>query len=100
MLSKKAIALKEEKEKIDVRLSIINHILEDEEMKYQVAVKEIPEAIVYYSEVRLPRYSDMMQYIPKVGQECMKLNSKPQNEDIKEYEAAETVSTMMITGIL
>ena len=74
VLSKKAIALKQEKEKIGVRLSIINHILEDEEMKYQVTVKEIPEAIVYYSEVRLPKYSDMMQYIPKIGQECIKLN--------------------------
>ena len=71
---KKAIALQEEKEEIDVRLSIINHILEDEEMKYQVTVKEIPETIVYYSEVRLPKYSDMMRYIPAIGQECMKLN--------------------------
>ena len=71
---KKAIALQKEKEKIDVRLSIINHILEDEEMKYQVTVKEIPEAIVYYSEVRLPKYSDMMHYIPAIGEECMKLN--------------------------
>lgn len=71
---KKAIALQEEKEKIDVRLSIINHILEDEEMKYQVTVKEIPETIVYYSEVRLQKYSDMMQVIPAIGQECMELN--------------------------
>lgn len=74
VLSKKAITLKQEKEKIDVRLSIINHILEDEEMKYQVTVKEIPETIVYYSEVRLPKYSDMMRYIPAIGQECMELN--------------------------
>lgn len=71
---KKAIALQEEKEEIDVRLSIINHILEDEEMKYQVTVKEIPETIVYYSEVRLQKYSDMMQAIPAIGQECMELN--------------------------
>lgn len=71
---KKAIALKEEKEKIDIRLSIINHILEDDEMKYQVTVKEIPETIVYCSEVRLRKYSDMMQAIPAIGQECMKLN--------------------------
>lgn len=71
---KKAIALQEEKEEIDVRLSIINHILEDEEMKYQVTVKETPETIVYYSEVRLQKYSDMMQVIPAIGQECMELN--------------------------
>lgn len=70
----KAAALQTERDEIDVRLSIINHILEDEEMKYQVTVKEIPSAIVYYSEVRLPKYSDMMQYIPAIGKECMKLN--------------------------
>lgn len=52
----KATVLKEQKKIIDVRLAIINHILEDEEMKYQVTVKEIPEVIVYYSEVRLPKY--------------------------------------------
>lgn len=66
--------LQELKKDIDVRLSIINHILEDKEMKYQVIIKEIPSTIVYYSEVRLPKYSDMMQYIPQIGAECMKLN--------------------------
>lgn len=70
----KATVLKEQKKIIDVRLAIINHILEDEEMKYQVTVKEIPEVIVYYSEVRLPKYSDMMQYIPAIGEACMKCN--------------------------
>lgn len=74
ILTRKVKALKAQKEEIDVRLSIINHILEDKEMKYQVTVKEIPAAIVYYSEVRLPKYSDMMQYIPAIGAECMKLN--------------------------
>lgn len=71
---KKAKALQVQKKDIDVRLSIINHILEDEEMKYQVTVKDIPAAIVYYSEVRLSKYSDKMQYIPQMGAECKKLN--------------------------
>lgn len=70
----KARALQEQKADIDFRLSIINHILEDKDMKYQVTVKDIPSVIVYYSEVRLSKYSDMMQYIPAIGAECMKLN--------------------------
>lgn len=70
----KLTTLQKQKEDIDVRLSIINHILEDEEMKYQVTVKEIPSIIVYYSEVKLANYSDMMQYIPAIGEECRKLN--------------------------
>lgn len=74
ILLKKAEQLKKQKSTIDVHLSIINHILEEKQMKYQVTIKEIPAVTVYYSEVRIPRYSDMMQYIPKIGAECMKLN--------------------------
>lgn len=74
ILARKARILQEQKKDLDVRLSIINHILEEEEMKYQVTVKEIPSVIVYYSEVRLPKYSEMMQHIPAIGAECLRLN--------------------------
>lgn len=74
ILSKKAEALTEEKSSIDVRLSIINSILEDKEMKYQVTEKEIPEMIIYSSETVLKNYSDIMQWIPSVGAECLELN--------------------------
>ena len=43
-------------------------------MKYQVTVKEIPSAIVYYSEATLSKYSDMMHYIPAIGAEFRRLN--------------------------
>lgn len=43
-------------------------------MKYQVTVKEIPEAIVYYTELRVNGFSEMMQIIPELGKECMRLN--------------------------
>ncbi|MGN0316577.1 MAG: MerR family transcriptional regulator [Lachnospira sp.] len=74
ILEQKAEDLKKQQNDIDVRLSIIKHILEDDNMKYQVTVKEIPETIVYCSEVKLPKYSDIMQYIPAIGAECVKLN--------------------------
>lgn len=74
ILEEKAKSLKTQKETINVRLSIINYILEGEEMKYQVTVKEIPATIVYYSEVRLSKHSDIMQRIPELGAECMQLN--------------------------
>lgn len=74
ILAAKAETLKREKESIDVRLTIIKHILEDKEMKYQVTVKEIPETIVYYSEARLTKYADIMEYIPAVGAEFRQLN--------------------------
>ena len=47
ILAAKTEILKKQKEDIDVRLSIINHILEEDEMKYQVTVKEVPSVIVY-----------------------------------------------------
>ena len=66
--------LTKEKQEIESRLSIIKSILEDKEMKYQVTEKVIPETIVYTSETVLKTYSDIMQWIPSVGQECIKLN--------------------------
>lgn len=74
ILSAKAFELENEKHNIDVRLSIIKHILEESEMKYQVTVKEMPSVIVYYSETTLSSYAEIMSYIPAMGKECMEHN--------------------------
>ena len=74
ILAGKAKALQTQKDDIDVRLSIINHILEDTEMKYQITEKTIPSVIVYYAETVLEKYQDIMQWIPSVGEKCAKLN--------------------------
>ena len=74
ILQERIISLTEEKHLIESRLSIINSIMEDSEMKYQVTEKTIPERIVYTAETVLKSYSDIMHWIPSVGQECLKLN--------------------------
>lgn len=74
ILQEKSKSLTREKHLIESRLSIINSILEDKEMKYQVTEKVIPEKIVYTAETVLKNHSDCMQWIPFVGQECLKLN--------------------------
>ena len=74
ILREKFRSLTKEKQMIESRLSIINSILEDNEMKYQVTEKVIPEKIVYTAETVLKTYSESMQWIPSVGQECLKLN--------------------------
>ena len=74
ILQEKFKSLTEEKQMIESRLSIIKTILEDKEMKYQVTEKVIPEKIVYTAETVLKTYSDSMQWIPSIGQECLKLN--------------------------
>ena len=74
ILQEKIESLTKEKQMIESRLSRIKSILEDKEMKYQVTEKVIPEKIVYTAETVLKTYSDIMQWIPSVGQECLKLN--------------------------
>lgn len=74
VLKRKAEELKAQKLSIDARLSLINHILEDKEMKYQAAEKLIPRMLVYYAETVLENASDMMTWVPSVGAECLKLN--------------------------
>lgn len=74
VLQEKVKSLTEEKQRIESRLSIINTILEDKELKYQVTEKVIPKKIVYTAETVLKTYSDSMQWIPSVGQECLELN--------------------------
>ena len=74
ILQEKSWSLRKEKHLIESRLSIIESIMEDKEMKYQVTEKVIPEKIVYTAETVLKVYSDIMQWIPSVGQECLELN--------------------------
>lgn len=74
ILATKAEILKAQRDDIDVRLSVINYILEGKEVQYQVIMKEIPETTVYYSEVRVKSFSDMMTIIPQLAQECCSLN--------------------------
>lgn len=76
ILQEKITSLEKEKHLIESRLSIIKSIMEDNEMKYQVTEKVIPETIVYTAENVLKNYSDIMTWIPSVGEECLKLNPK------------------------
>ena len=74
VLSSKADSLRQLQRETELQLSIIQFILEGKKMKYQATVKEIPEMIVYTAETVLPRYADSMQWIPSVGQACLRLN--------------------------
>lgn len=74
ILSDKAKLLTAQKREIDARLSTINYILEETEMKYQITEKTIPASVVYYSETTLENHQDIMQWIPSLGKECLLLN--------------------------
>ena len=78
ILSARAERLKQLQRDAARQLSVIEFLLEGKQMKYQVTMKEIPEMIVYTAETTLPRYSDCMQWIPSLGQECLALNPAPE----------------------
>ncbi len=84
VLEKKAKSLSLQKAEIEIRLSVINYLLEEKSMKYQVTVKEIPEMIVYYSERRLKNVADKLSFIP----ECKRLNPNLKYT-VPEYEFCE-----------
>jgi len=74
LLEKKQRELENQVSNIQTSLLILNFIMEKRQMKYQVVEKIIPEVIVYYSETVLKQYSDIMSWIPSLGEECLKLN--------------------------
>jgi DNA-binding transcriptional MerR regulator len=74
ILLEHARKLREQQDQISTSLSVIENLLKGNDMDYQVTVKTIPAAIVYYSEATLASYSDAMQWIPAQGAECRALN--------------------------
>lgn len=76
ILVSKAEKLAEERAHLDAVISSINSILENNQMKFHVTKKVIPKSIVYYSETVLENFQDMMQWIPSIGEECLKLNPR------------------------
>lgn len=88
ILTRKAHELRDLQDDIDVRLSVINHILEENDMKYQVTEKEIGECIVYYAEKRLDNVADKMLFIPQSGAERAMLNPELKCA-VPEYEFCE-----------
>ena len=66
--------LRAQQQEIAASLSVIDHLLKEDEMKYQATIKTIPACIVYYSETTLPQYSDAMSWIPQQGAEAHQLN--------------------------
>lgn len=59
---------------ISARISIINYLMEESEMKYQAVIKTIGECTVYSEERNLERYSDVTILVLESAQECLRLN--------------------------
>lgn len=66
---------------ISIRLSIINYLMEEHEMKYQAVIKAIGETIVYSEERVLEHYSEVTALVLESARECIRLN--PDMECVK-----------------
>ena len=70
----KKMELIQRQAEISARISIINYLMEDSEMKYQAVIKDIDECIVYSEERTLERYSDVSMLVLASATECRRLN--------------------------
>ncbi|MGM9881837.1 MAG: MerR family transcriptional regulator [Bacilli bacterium] len=73
-LNRRKKVLEEELTEYKYQLSKINYLLEEENMKYEVITKELPECIVYYKEGIIKDYSEASNFILSSAEECLKTN--------------------------
>ncbi len=70
----KKAALQQRQTDIAARISIINYLMEESEMKYQAVIKDIDQCIVYSEERVLERYSEVTMLVLESAQESLRLN--------------------------
>lgn len=73
-LRAKKAELQQRQADISTKLSIINYLMEDKEMKYHALIKELPETIVYSEQRHLDKYSDVSSLVLESAEECLRLN--------------------------
>ncbi len=73
-LKAKKAELQQKQADISVRLSVIEYLSEDKEMKYQAVIKEIPETIVYSETRMLKTYGEVTDLVLGSAEECLRLN--------------------------
>lgn len=73
-LFQKSFELQEKQTEINKKLSIIHYLMEDNKMKYQPIIKEIPETLVYSEERILKDYSEVTNLVLESASECLRLN--------------------------
>ena len=70
----KQAELQQKQADISARISVINYLMEENDMKYQAVMKDIGECIVYSEERTLEKYSDVSMLVLESAEECLRLN--------------------------
>ncbi len=73
-LCAKQAELQKKQTDISARISIINYLMEESDMKYQAVIKKIDECMVYSEERTLEKYSDVSMLVLESAEECLRLN--------------------------
>ena len=74
ILNKRKKEIKENLTIYTTQLSKINYLLEENNMKNEIFIKEIPSYIVYYSDGIISDFSKIPEFVLERGEECAKAN--------------------------
>ena len=74
ILNKRKKEIKENLTIYTTQLSKINYLLEENNMKNEIFIKEIPSYIVYYSDGIISDFSKIPEFVLEAGAECAKAN--------------------------
>lgn len=74
ILNKRKKEIKENLTIYTTQLSKINYLLEENNMKNEIFIKEIPSYIVYYSDGIISDFSKITEFVLQTGAECAKAN--------------------------
>ena len=74
ILNKRKKELKENLDLYNTQLSIINYLLEENNMKNEIFIKEIPSYVIYYRDGVISDFSKISEFALASGTECIKAN--------------------------
>lgn len=74
ILNKRKKEIQENLIDYNIQLSKINYLLEENHMKNEIFIKEIPSYIVYYCDGVIDDFSKVSEFALQVGTECAKAN--------------------------
>lgn len=74
LLSKRKQLIQKELDEFNYQLSKINYLLEGDNMKNEIFIKEIPSYVIYYCDGIISDFSKIPEFVLQAGEECAKVN--------------------------
>lgn len=74
ILNKRKKELEDDLVLFNMELSKINYLLEGDNMKNEIFIKEIPSYVIYYCDGVISDFSKIPEFVLQVGEECAKVN--------------------------